>query len=149
MLKRIITRVLIFLMLLTIIILSILLAQYINLYRETNKPKFGYYLDKDYKITNMDLKNHNRIYEFFSVGKNKKDDVIKLIKFVSSNNMDNKENKYLYLKILFNDKEYDVSMQDDYNELIEGISQGKEDYLLNINYNNESGFINSIIIKEI
>ena len=63
--------------------------------------------------------------------------------------MDNKENKYLYLKILFNDKEYDVSMQDDYNELIEGISQGKEDYLLNINYNNESGFINSIIIKEI
>ena len=63
--------------------------------------------------------------------------------------MDNKENKYLYLKIWFNDKEYDVSMQDDYNELIEGISQGKEDYLLNINYNNESGFINSIIIKEI
>ena len=62
MLKRIIIRVLIFLMLLTITILSILLAQYINLYRETNKPKFGYYLDKDYKITNMDLKNHNRIY---------------------------------------------------------------------------------------
>lgn len=147
--KKLILGIIIGLMLLIIVVLSILLVKYINLYNKTIEPKFGYYLDKDLQITSVDLRNHNSIYEFFCNDNCEKREVIKIIEFIRNYDRNNESNPYLYVKILLNDEEYDVRLEKDYNELTDIISNGEENYLLNINYNDESGFINSITIKNI
>lgn len=120
-----------------------------NLYIDLKEPKFGYYLNSNLQITSIDLKNHNIVYEYFCIGKYKKEEVIKIIEFIREYDRNNGSNKYLYVKILFNHEEYDVTLEEEYNKLREGVSTGKENYFLNVNYNDESGFINSITINEI
>lgn len=132
-----------------IIVLIFLLGKYIKLYDQASKPKYGYYLNEKLQITSVDLINHNSIYEFFSIGEYKREELLNLIKFINYVDINNKDNKYLYVKILFNNIVYDVGIEEEYANLCKIISNEQKNYFLNVKYNEESGFINLITIEEI
>lgn len=145
--KNLVTKIILILAVVIIVILVILLVKYISLYKETSNPKFGYYIDSNMQITNIDLQNHNRIYEQFCVGKYDYNYVIKLIDYIYNSNQDNYDNKYYQVNVLFNDKKYNMSQGSDYNALSELITNEKGQYNANINYNEETGFINWVTIR--
>ncbi len=147
--KRIPKIIFIFLLIICNIILAILLVKYINLYNKAEKPKFGYYLDREFQITNTDLYNHNIIYESFYIGEYNYDDTIQLINFIREKNYINWDNKYLYVKVLFNDYEYDIRLDNDYNKLNDELKKSKGEYFFNIIYNEDTGFVNTVSIKKI
>lgn len=146
--KRISKIIFIVLIIICNIVLAILLMKYINLYNKEEKPKFGYYLDKDSQITSIDLYNHNIIYESFYIGEYNYDDAVQLINFIRENNYINWDNKYLYVKVLFNEYEYDIGVDDDYNKLHNELNENKGKYFFNIIYNEDTGFVNTVSIKK-
>ena len=145
--KNLVIKITLILALIIIIILSILLARYISLYKEASNHKFGYYIDSNMQITNIDLQNHNRIYEQFCVGEYDYNYIVKLIKYINNSNQDNYDNKYYQVNVLFNDKEYNMSQDSDYNALSELITNEKGQYNADVNYNEETGFINLVTIR--
>lgn len=147
--KRIPKIIFIFLLIICNIILAILLVKYINLYNKAEKTKFGYYLDREFQITSTDLYNHNIIYESFYIGEYNYDDTIQLINFIREKNYINWDNKYLYVKVLFNDYEYDIRLDNDYNKLNDELKKSKGEYFFNIIYNEDTGFVNTVSIKKI
>ena len=146
--KNLVTKITLILALIIIIILSILLARYISLYKEASNLKFGYYIDSDMQITNRDLQNHNRIYEQFCVGKYDYNYILNLLGYINKSNKDNYNNEYYKVNVKYNDKEYNMIQDSDYNDLSELITNEKGQYNADINYNEETGFINLIIVTK-
>ncbi len=146
--KKWINRVVIILLIIVIIVLAILLGRYATLYKDSNEPKFSYYVIKDAQITYADIQNHNAVYENFAIGNYDYDYTLKLIDFIKESNNINLDNEYLYVKVLFENTEYDVGKEDDYNKICEEIKNEKENYIINVNYNEETGLINLITIEK-
>ena len=146
--KKWINRVVIILLIIVIIVLAILLGRYATLYKDSNEPKFSYYVIKDAQITYADIQNHNAVYENFAIGNYDYDYTLKLIDFIKESNNINLDNEYLYVKVLFENTEYDVGKEDDCNKICEEIKNEKENYIINVNYNEETGLINLITIEK-
>lgn len=150
--KRILIKILIIIMLLIIIVLSILLAQYSSayktIYEDLKEPKFGYYLNRELEITSIDLMNHNSIYEILFLGEHNYYETIDLLTYLNYVNKCNFDNEYLLVKTIFNNKEYLLGNDEEFEYLSNQIKT-KYNYFININYNESSGFVNSIIINKI
>lgn len=146
--KSLVIKVIITIALIIIVILSVLLFKYVSLYKEESNPKFGYYINKNMQITNIDLQNHNRFYEQFCVGKYDYNYVLNLLEYINESNKCNYNNKYYQVDVLFNSQKYDMIQDNDYNDLSDLITNEKGEYNVDINYNKENGFINLVTIKE-
>lgn len=145
--KNLVTKIISILALIIIAILSILLIRYISLYKEASNPKFGYYLDKNMQITNIDLQNHNRIYEQFCVGEYDYNYTLNLLEYINKSNKYNYDNKYYQVNVLFDGKKYNMSQDSDYNALCDSITNKNDQYNVNVSYNKETGFINLVTIR--
>ncbi len=150
--KKLLVRILIIIMFLIIIVLSVIIikynASYKKIYEDLKEPRFGYYLDRESQITNLDLINHNSIYMAFFEGKHTSEEIIKLLTFLQDVNEYNKDNEYLYVTVYYNSNEYQVNKNEQYETLCDLILEAKN-YSVELKYNENSGFINYIIINKI
>ena len=149
--KKIIKKFLVVLAIGIIIVLSVLLSRYIKLYKDASKPKYSYYVIRDAQITYADISNHNAVYENFAIGKYDYNYTIKLIQYIRESNNNNLGNEYYYVEILFKDNKYndfELKDDDDYSKICEEIKTEKGNYFINVNYNEETGFINLITITK-
>lgn len=146
--KKLTNKAILVISLIIIAILLILLFRYISLYNKARSPKFGYYINKDMQITNIDLQNHNLIYEKFGTGEYDYNYVLKLIEYIYSYNINNNENEYLHVNIMFNDKEYNLMEEEEFKRIYSQIENYSGEYFLSVNYNKATGAINSITITK-
>ena len=145
--KKIIFRTLIIIMVITIIILTVFLIKYIKMYKIASEPVRSYYRDSELQITNADFDNHNALYVVLSEeDKLEKKEILRLIEYIRYANSYNYDNKYLYVKILYNNKEYDVLQDEDYNSIYKIIENDKDSYSLNCIYLND-GTVNLVEIS--
>lgn len=143
--KKIIIRALIFIMTIIIIVLSVLLVHYKNLYKEASEPVFGYYINKELQITNLDLINHNSIYEYFFIGEYNYEETIRRIKILQAE----RGSSIVDVNIILNDAEYSSNKLDNYETIENIIQKNKGNYFINVDYDEESGFINLVKITSI
>ena len=145
--KKIIIRTLIIIMVITIIILTVFLIKYIKMYKIASEPVHSYYRNRELQITNADFDNHNALYVVLSEeDKLEKEEILRLIEYIRYVNSYNYDNKYLYVKILYNNKEYDVLQDEDYNSIYKIIENDKDSYSLNCIYLND-GTVNLVEIS--
>lgn len=136
--KKIIIRTLITIMAITIIILTVFLIKYIKMYKIASEPVHSYYRNRELQITNADFDNHNALYVVLSEeDKLEKEEILRLIEYIRYVNSYNYDNKYLYVKILYNNKEYDVLQDEDYNSIHKIIENDKDNYSLDCIYFND------------
>ncbi len=131
------------------IILAVGMICFIHLYYDVKEPKFGYYLDRKAQITNIDLIKHNRVLEYFAIGEYDEDRIIALIEYISANNRINYDNEYLQLTLYLEEEEYVVDSSEMVKLLSNQVKNNLGKYFSNVEYNDETGFINTIIIKHI
>ena len=145
--KKIIIRTLITIMAIIIIILTVFLIKYIKMYKIASEPVRSYYRNRELQITNADFDNHNALYVVLSEeDKLEKKEILRLIEYIRYANSYNYDNKYLYVKILYNNKEYDVLQDEDYNSIYKIIENDKDSYSLNCIYLND-GTVNLVEIS--
>ena len=128
-----------------IIVLSVLLVHYKNLYKEASEPVFGYYINKELQITNLDLINHNSIYEYFFIGEYNYEETIRRIKILQAES----GSSIVEVNIILNDVEYSSNKLDNYKTIENIIQKNKGNYFINVDYDEESGFINLVKITSI
>ena len=143
--KKTIIGALIFIMIIIIIVLSVLLVHYKNLYEEASKPVFGYYINKDLQITNLDLINHNSLYEYFFIGEYNYEETIRRIKILQAE----RGSSIVDVNIILNDAEYSSNKLDNYETIENIIQKNKGNYFINVSYDEESGFIDLVNITSI
>ena len=143
--KKIIIGALIFIMIIIIIVLSVLLVHYKNLYEEASKPVFGYYINKDLQITNLDLINHNSLYEYFFIGEYNYEETVRRIKILQATH----GTSIVDVNIILNDVEYSSNKLDNFKTIINIIEETKGNYFINVSYDEESGFIDLVNITSI
>lgn len=125
-------------MAITIIILTVFLIKYIKMYKIASEPVHSYYRNRELQITNADFDNHNALYVVLSEeDKLEKEEILRLIEYIRYVNSYNYDNKYLYVKILYNNKEYDVLQDEDYNSIHKIIENDKDNYSLDCIYFND------------
>ena len=136
--KEIIIRTLIIIMAIIIIILTMFSIKYIEMYKIASEPVHSYYIDRELQITYADIMSHNALYEVLSEeSKLEKEEILRLIEYIRYVNSYNYDNKYLYVKILYNNKEYDVLQDEDYNSIHKIIENDKDNYSLDCIYFND------------
>ena len=143
--KKIIIGALIFIMTIIIIVLSVLLVHYKNLYEEASKPVVGYYINKDLQITNLDLINHNSLYEYFFIGEYNYEETVRRIKILQATH----GTSIVDVNIILNDVEYSSNKLDNFKTIINIIEETKGNYFINVSYDEESGFIDLVNITSI
>ena len=143
--KKTIIGALIFIMTIIIIVLSVLLVHYKNLYEEASKPVFGYYINKDLQITNLDLINHNSLYEYFFIGEYNYEETVRRIKILQATH----GTSIVDVNIILNDVEYSSNKLDNFKTIINIIEETKGNYFINVSYDEESGFIDLVNITSI
>ena len=143
--KKTIIGALIFIMIIIIIVLSVLLVHYKNLYEEASKPVFGYYINKDLQITNLDLINHNSLYEYFFIGEYNYEEAVRRIKILQATH----GTSIVDVNIILNDVEYSSNKLDNFKTITNIIEEAKGNYFINVNYDEESGFIDLVSITSI
>lgn len=143
--KKTIIGALIFIMIIIIIVLSVLLVHYKNLYEEASKPVFGYYINKDLQITNLDLINHNSLYEYFFIGEYNYEEAVRRIKILQATH----GSSIVDVNIILNDVEYSSNKLDNFKTIINIIEETKGNYFINVSYDEESGFIDLVNITSI
>ncbi len=143
--KKTIIGALIFIMIIIIIVLSVLLVHYKNLYEEASKPVFGYYINKDLQITNLDLINHNSLYEYFFIGEYNYEETVRRIKILQATH----GTSIVDVNIILNDVEYSSNKLDNFKTIINIIEETKGNYFINVSYDEESGFIDLVNITSI
>ena len=143
--KKTIIWALIFIMIIIIIVLSVLLVHYKNLYEEASKPVFGYYINKDLQITNLDLINHNSLYEYFFIGEYNYEETVRRIKILQATH----GTSIVDVNIILNDVEYSSNKLDNFKTIINIIEETKGNYFINVSYDEESGFIDLVNITSI
>ena len=143
--KKTIIGALIFIMIIIIIVLSVLLVHYKNLYEEASKPVFGYYINKDLQITNLDLINHNKLYEYFFIGEYNYEETVRRIKILQATH----GTSIVDVNIILNDVEYSSNKLDNFKTIINIIEETKGNYFINVSYDEESGFIDLVNITSI
>ena len=143
--KKTIIGALIFIMIIIIIVLSVLLVHYKNLYEEASKPVFGYYINKDLQITNLDLINHNSLYEYFFIGEYNYEEAVRRIKILQATH----GSSIVDVNIILNDVEYSSNKLDNFKTITNIIEEAKGNYFINVNYDEESGFIDLVSITSI
>ena len=143
--KKTIIGALIFIMIIIIIVLSVLLVHYKNLYEEASKPVFGYYINKDLQITNLDLINHNSLYEYFFIGEYNYEETVRRIKILQATH----GTSIVDVNIILNDVEYSSNKLDNFKTIINIIEDTKGNYFINVSYDEESGFIDLVNITSI
>ena len=134
--KKTIIGALIFIMIIIIIVLSVLLVHYKNLYEEASKPVFGYYINKDLQITNLDLINHNSLYEYFFIGEYNYEETVRRIKILQATH----GTSIVDVNIILNDVEYSSNKLDNFKTIINIIEETKGNYFINVSYD-ETGSI--------
>ena len=136
--KKIIIRTLITIMAIIIIILTMFLIKYIKMYKIASEPVRSYYRNRELQITNADFDNHNALYVVLSEeDKLEKEEILRLIEYIRYVNSYNYDNKYLYVKILYDNTEYDVLQDEDYNSIHKIIENDKDNYSLDCIYFND------------
>ena len=84
----------------------------------------------------------------FFEGKHTSEEIIKLLTFLQDVNEYNNDNEYLYVTVYYNNNEYQVNKNEQYETLCDLILEAKN-YSVELRYNENSGFINYIIINKI
>ena len=133
--KKIIIRTLITIMAIIIIILTMFLIKYIKMYKIASEPVRSYYRNRELQITNADIDSHNALYEVLSDERVlEKKEILRVIEYIRYVNSYNYDNSYLYVKILYDNTEYDVLQEKDYNSLYNIVEKSKDNYSLNCIY---------------
>ena len=133
--KKIIIRTLITIMAIIIIILTMFLIKYIKMYKIASEPVRSYYRNRELQITNADIDSHNALYEVLSDERVlEKKEILRVIEYIRYVNSYNYDNSYLYVKILYDNTEYDVLQDKDYNSLYNIVKKSKDNYSLNCIY---------------
>ena len=124
--KKIIIRTLITIMAIIIIILTMFLIKYIKMYKIASEPVRSYYRNRELQITNADIDSHNALYEVLSDERVlEKKEILRVIEYIRYVNSYNYDNSYLYVKILYDNTEYDVLQDKDYNSLYNIVEKSK------------------------
>ncbi len=143
--KKIIIGTLMFLLIVIIAVLSLLIIKFKNLYEEASEPVFGYYINKDLQITNLDLINHNSLYEYFFIGEYNYEETVRRIKILQATH----GTSIVDVNIILNDVEYSSNKLDNFKTITNIIEEAKGNYFINVNYDEESGFIDLVSITSI
>ena len=147
--KQLLIRITFILMIVIIIVLSVLMIKFRNLYVDLKRePVFGYYLDRDLQMTSIDAINHNMVYLAFFEGEHNGKYVNKLLNFLYYANTYNYDNKYLYVKVYYKNEEYKVNY-DKSIEKLRKLIKGESKYKIEVGYEGDSLFITSITIKDL
>ena len=143
--KKIIIGTLMFLLIVIIAVLSLLIIKFKNLYEEASEAVFGYYINKDLQITNLDLINHNSLYEYFFIGEYNYEETVRRIKILQATH----GTSIVDVNIILNDVEYSSNKLDNFKTITNIIEEAKGNYFINVNYDEESGFIDLVSITSI
>ncbi len=113
--------------------------------------KGGYWVNKTLRITNLDVYKHNSTYEIFVEGKHNKEELIKIIDFISYMNCTNIDNEAELVDIQMKEKKYRLSTSgsEDYNEIKQNFNNTDVQYLVNLHYSQQTGLVDLIEIIEL
>lgn len=116
---------------------------------KNNEPKYGYYINKDLDITNIDVLEHNAPFERYFIGKQNSEVVIKMIEYVQYTNDINYDNENKTICLFFKEEAYKKIDSGQLRKLKDSIKNDRENYYINVNYNQQTGFINEVIVTKI
>ena len=143
--KKIIIGTLMFLLIVIIAVLSLLIIKFKNLYEEASEPVFGYYINKDLQITNLDLINHNSLYEYFFIGEYNYEETVRRIKILQATH----GTSIVDVNIILNDVEYSSNKLDNFKTIINIIEGTKGNNFIRVNYDEERRIIDLVNITSI
>lgn len=134
---------------LLILLLTAGMIWFMYLYYDVKEPEIGYYLNREAQITNINLIKHNSVLEHFAIGEYDEDRIITLIDYINANNRNNHDNEYLQVTLLFEEEEYAVDSSEMAELLKNKLKNNPGKYFSEVTYNNETGFINTVIITHL
>lgn len=140
--KNILTKILLVVLLVFNIVLVIN-----NVYN--SKPRYGYYLNKNLGITNIDVLEYNAPFEYCFYGKNNTESTLKMIIYIYEINLINYNNSNKLITVQFEERNYTIITLEELTLLQNTIMAHQGNYFIKPIYNQQIGFINKITINKI
>ena len=148
--KNKIIIIIIFILLIISIIFNIfLIILNINYKKQYDDPPYGYYINKDLKITSIDVREHNAVFMSFFEGKHTSNETSKLLTYLKWKNDVNFENKYKQVIVIYENVEYDIRNDGVLNNLQEKIENYNGNYNIKIESSEKTGLVTAIILNEV
>ncbi|MCI9177259.1 MAG: hypothetical protein HFJ28_01450 [Clostridia bacterium] len=147
--KNKVSKILFIASFMTIISLTLNVILVVKLIKE-NVPLYGaYYVNKEGKVTNIEIQEHNAGFENFFSGECNSKIAAEKLNYIYDINILHRENKDKIVYVKFEGREYEIMKIEELEDLQKQVGEYKGNYYFNIQYNQNTGFCTLVTLNKI